>query len=69
MVRVLWIPLVVVCGLLLIGIVLPSKRDTSVAGWWARVLSEIHFFARVGLALACFGVMVWWVVLPLVGWR
>lgn len=59
----------IVFGLLLIAILLPSKRDTSVAAWWARVLYEINFFVRTGIALAGIGLMVWFVVLPLIGWR
>jgi hypothetical protein len=55
--------------LLLIAVVLPSKRDTSVAAWWTRVRHQIDFFARVALAFACLAALVWYVVLPLFGWQ
>jgi hypothetical protein len=68
-VRVLVIPFLVAFGLLLIALVLPSKQDTSVAAWWARVRYQMNFFARVVLALACIAGIVWYVLLPLFGWR
>jgi hypothetical protein len=55
--------------LLLIAVVLPSKRDTSIAAWWTRVRHQIDFFARVALAFAVLGVIVWYLVLPLFGWQ
>jgi hypothetical protein len=55
--------------LLLIAVVLPSKHDTSIAAWWARVRRQIDFFARVMLVFAVLGVIVWYVVLPLLGWQ
>jgi len=64
--RVVVIPFLVAVGLLLIALVLPSKQDTSVAAWWARVRYQMNFFARVALALAC---IVWYVLLPFFGWR
>jgi hypothetical protein len=68
-VRVLLIPFLVVVGLLLIALVLPSKRDTSVAAWWTRVRYQADFYARVALVLVLIGMAVWYVVLPLFGWR
>jgi hypothetical protein len=68
-VRVIVIPFLVAVGLLLIALVLPSKQDTSVAAWWTRVRYQMNFFARVVLALACIGGLVWYVLLPFFGWR
>jgi hypothetical protein len=62
---VLVIPFLIVVGLLLIAIVLPSKGDTSVAAWWARVCGQAIFFSRVALALAFLAAIVWFLVLPL----
>ena len=67
--RVLVIPFLVAVGLLVIALVLPSKQDTSVAAWWARVRHQMNFFARVALALAGIAGIVWYVLLPLFGWR
>lgn len=67
--RILAIPFLVVLGLLLVALMLPSKRDTSVAAWWARVRYQGVFFARVVLALALLGCVVWYVLLPMLGWR
>ena len=64
---VLVIPFLIVLGLLLIAIVLPSKRDTSVAAWWARVCGQAMFFSRVALALAFLAAIVWFVLLPMFG--
>ena len=61
-------PVLVVLALLLIAVVLPSKRDMSVAAWWARVCYQVNFSARAVLALACVAGIVWFVVLPLFGW-
>jgi hypothetical protein len=54
---------------LLIALLLPSKRDVSVAAWWARVRYQMIVLARITLALACAAGIVWFVVLPLIGWR
>ena len=59
----------VVLGLLLIALVLPGKRDTSIAAWWARVRYQFDFSVRAVLALACIAGFVWYVLLPLLGWR
>ena len=67
--RILVIPFLVVVGLLLIALVLPSKRDTSVAAWWTRIRYQLNYFARVALALAGIVAIVWYVLLPLFGWR
>jgi hypothetical protein len=66
-VRVLSIPLLIVLGLLLIALLLPSKRNTSVAAWWARTRGQMNFFARIALALACVAGIIWFVLLPLLG--
>ena len=62
------LPVLIVLALLFIAVVLPSKRDTSVAAWWARVCYQVNFSARAVLALACLAGIVWFVVLPLFGW-
>ncbi len=67
--RVIVIPFLVAVGLLLIALVLPSKQDTSVAAWWTRVRYQMNFFARVALALACIAGLVWYFLLPFLGWR
>ena len=67
--RVLLVPLLIVLGLSLIALLLPSKRDTGVAAWWARVRYQMIVLDRLALALACAAGIVWFVVLPLIGWR
>jgi hypothetical protein len=67
--RLLLIPFLVVLGLLLIALVLPSKRDTTVAAWWARIRRDAAMSMRAVIALACLAVIVWLFVLPLLGWR
>ncbi len=69
MVRPLLIPFLVVLGLLLIALLLPSKRDTSVAAWWMRIRRDIDTSIRAAIALACLGAIVWFIVLPLLGWH
>ena len=69
MVGVLLVPFLVVLGLLLIALVLPSKRDTSVAAWWARIRHDVDMSIRAVIAVACLGAIVWFLVLPLFGWR
>ena len=56
-------------ALLIVAVLLPSKRDTSVAAWWMRVCLQLNLFARAALALTGVGLLVWYVVLPLLGWR
>jgi hypothetical protein len=65
--RVLVVPFLIVLGLLLIALLLPSKRDTSVAAWWARVCGQAIFFTRVVLALAFLTAIVWFILLPMFG--
>jgi hypothetical protein len=65
-VRILVVPLLIILGLLLIALLLPSKRDTSVAAWWARVRYQMIFFARIVLAMVCVAGIVWFFLLPLV---
>jgi hypothetical protein len=64
------VPLVVVIvlGLLLIALVLPSKRDTTVAAWWTRIRRDVDLFIRSLIALALLAAMVWFVVLRLFRW-
>jgi len=66
--RVLFLPFLIVVGLLLIALLLPSKHDTSVAAWWARVCGQAIFFSRVVIALAFLAAIVWFLVLPMLGW-
>ena len=64
------LPLValVVLGLLLVAVVLPSKRDTTVAFWWTRIRHDVGTLVRSLIALAFLTAIVWFVVLPLFGW-
>jgi len=66
--RVLFVPFLIVLGLLLIALLLPSKRDTSVAAWWARVCGQAIVFSRIAVALAFLAAIVWFLVLPMLGW-
>ena len=58
----------VVLGLLLVAVVLPSKRDTTVAFWWTRIRHDVGTLVRSLIALAFLTAIVWFVVLPLFGW-
>jgi uncharacterized membrane protein YciS (DUF1049 family) len=60
---------VVVLGLFLIALVLPSKRDTSVAAWWTRIRREVDLFIRSLIAVVFLAAIVWFVLLRLFGWR
>jgi hypothetical protein len=56
----------VVVGMLLLALLLPSKRDRNVAGWWRRVQFQADLAARVVLVLAvAYGV---YLLLPILGW-
>ena len=68
-VRIFVVPVLIVLGLLLIALLLPSRRDTGIAVWWARVRYQMIVIVRLALALACAAGIVWFVVLPLFGWR
>jgi len=66
--RTVVVAFLIVLGLLLIALVLPSKHDTSVAAWWARVRYQMSLSARAVLVLAFFAAIVWFVLVPLFGW-
>jgi hypothetical protein len=68
-VRLVAIPLLVAVGLLLMALLLPTRGDTSISAWWTRVRYQADFFARVALAIAGVAAIVWYVLLPLFGWR
>jgi hypothetical protein len=68
-VRLVPLVFVVVLGLLLIALVLPSKRDTDVAAWWTRIRRDVGLFIRSLIALVSLAAIVWFIVLPLFGWR
>ena len=53
----------------MIALLLPTRGDTSIAAWWTRVRYQADFFARVALAIAGGAAIVWYVLLPLFGWR
>ena len=63
---VLVVPFLIVVGLLLVALVLPSKHDTSLTAWWARVRYQAMFSARVAVALAFLSAIVWFVLLPMI---
>ena len=67
--RLVTIPLLVAFALLVIALLLPGKRDTSVSAWWARVRYQADHFMRMALLAACVVAIVWYVLLPLLGWR
>ena len=57
---------VTVAGMLLLALLLPSKHDKNVAGWWQRVRTQANLAARVLLVLAvAYGV---YLLLPILGW-
>jgi len=58
-----------VLGLLLIALVLPSKRDTTVAAWYTRIRRDVDLFIRSLIALVSLAAIVWFIVLRLFGWR
>jgi len=65
-VRLVPIVTLVVLGLLLIALVLPSKGDTTLAAWWARMRRDVDLFIRSVIALASLAAIVW-IVLRLFG--
>lgn len=67
--RILVVPFLIAIGLLVVALLLPSRRDTSVAAWRTRVVWQGQLLARVMLGLALAGGIVWYVLLPLLGWR
>ena len=67
--RILVVPFAIAFGLLVIALLLPTRHDKNVAMWWARVRYQADFFARVVLVIACVAGIVWYVVLPILGWQ
>ncbi len=60
------ITVAIVAGMLLLALLLPSKHDENVAGWWRRVRIQVDLAARVVLVLAvAYGV---YLLLPILGW-
>ena len=59
------IAMLVAVALLVVAVALPTKRDTSIAAWWARVCYQLNFFARVALAIALVAAVVWFLLVPL----
>lgn len=66
MVRLL-VPLVgvAILGLLLIALLLPSKRDTTMGGWWRRIRRDVDLFIRSLIAIVILVAIVWFIVLRL----
>ena len=58
----------IVAGMLLLALLLPSKRDTSVAGWWRRVRAQANLAVRVAVVLAIAYGVTWYLLLPMLGW-
>ena len=58
----------IVASLLVLVLILPSKRDTSVAAWWRRVRTQAELAFRVVLVLTVVTGTVWFVVLPMLDW-
>ena len=59
------LPVLIFAGLLLVALVLPSKRDTSVSAWWNRVRYQLRLAARIAIALMVVVGTVWFIVLPM----
>jgi len=64
-VRATVLPALIFAGLLLVALVLPSKRDTSVSAWWNRVRYQLRLTARIAIALMVVVGTVWFIVLPM----
>jgi hypothetical protein len=64
-VRATVLPALIIAGLLLVVLVLPSKRDTSVSAWWNRVRYQAKLWARIAIALMVVVGTVWFIVLPM----
>ena len=67
--RLVAIPLLIAVGLLVIALLLPTRHDASLSAWWTRVRFQAEFFARVALVIGGVAAIVWYVLLPLFGWR
>ena len=59
------LPVLIIAGLLLFVLVLPSKRDTSVSAWWHRVRYQAKLATRIALAVMVVVGTVWFIVLPM----
>ena len=62
------LPALIIAGLLLVVLVLPSKRDTSVSAWWHRVRYQAKLATRIAIALTVVVATVWFIVLPMLDW-
>jgi hypothetical protein len=58
----------VVVVMFALALLLPSKHDRGVAGWWRRVRTQADLAARVVLVLAIAAGVTWYVLLPILGW-
>lgn len=65
---VITVIVLVVAVLFLLALVLPTKRDISVAAWWFRVRRQTDIAMRVALVLGVVIGTVWFVVLPMLDW-
>ena len=62
------LPVLIIAGLLLFVLVLPSKRDTSVSAWWRRVRYQAKLATRIAIVLTVVVATVWFIVLPMLDW-
>ncbi len=62
------LPVLIIAGLLLFVLVLPSKRDTSVSAWWNRVRYQAKLVTRIAIVLMVVVGTVWFIVLPMLDW-
>jgi hypothetical protein len=54
--------------LLILAVLLPSRRDAKAGGWWRRVRSDLDLLIRSVLALLLLVAAIRWVLMPLLGW-
>ena len=60
--------LLVFVALLIVALLLPSRRDAKAGGWWRRVRSDFDLLIRSVLALLLLAAAIRWVLMPLLGW-